>query len=112
MPQRLRGGERYNFGPRAAYITLPGTEAPRIPVFIDSGWVDAWPFDTDTPGDLVSAGAGQTLPEMPRVCIKRHKYAVNAVFLDGHAETVELEALWHLKWSNSFKPRDVFIPKK
>ena len=112
LPDRVRGGERYSFGPRDAYIDPPGTDAVRVLVFVDSGWVDAWPFDTDAPGDLTTAGAGAVLPEMPRVCLKRHKYAVNAVFLDGHAETVELEVLWQLKWSNRFKPRyDVVIPK-
>ena len=52
----LRGGERYpGVGPREAWITLPAKESSNVPAFVDSGWVDAWPFDTDPPGDLVSS---------------------------------------------------------
>lgn len=107
----MRGGERYGLSPRSAFIDLPTAESSRVPAFIDSGWVDAWPFETDPVGDLVSAGNG-TSGGMPRVCLKRHnKRFVNAVFLDGHAESVRLPDLWKLKWSRAFKPRDnVRIP--
>ena len=108
--QGMMGGERYGFFPRSAYITLPGTEATRIPVFADSAWVDAWPFDTDPPGDLVSGTA--YWEEMQRVCLKRHKYTINVAFLDGHGENLPLEDLWKLKWSNNFKPTTVVIPRK
>jgi prepilin-type processing-associated H-X9-DG protein len=42
--------------------------------------------------------------------MKRHGEAVNIVFLDGHAETLQLADLWQLKWSNKFKPRSVNTP--
>jgi prepilin-type N-terminal cleavage/methylation domain-containing protein/prepilin-type processing-associated H-X9-DG protein len=106
-----RGGEMFGFGPRHAWIDLPAKESSRVPSFIDSGWVDAWPYDTDPPGDLVSGNGFGQFPQMPRVCIKRHnKRYVNAAFLDGHAESVYLPDLWRLKWSNAFKPRHVIIP--
>ena len=95
----LRGGERYGVGPRDAWHTLPARESSNVPAFVDSGWVDSWPYDTDAPGDLVIANGGM----MPRVCIKRHnKRFVNVSFLDGHAESVLLPNLWKLKWSKVF----------
>jgi prepilin-type processing-associated H-X9-DG protein len=42
--------------------------------------------------------------------MKRHGKAVNVVFLDNHAETVQLSGLWQLKWSKAFKPRIVNTP--
>ena len=96
----LRGGERYGIGPRDAWITLPAKESSNVPAFVDSGWVDAWPYDTEAPGDLVTANGGVG---MPRVCIKRHnKRFSNVSFLDGHAESVLLPNLWKLKWSKVF----------
>ena len=95
----LRGGERYSIGPRHAWHTLPAKDSSNVPAFVDSGWVDAWPYDTDAPGDLVSASG----PMMARVCIKRHNKRIsNVSFLDGHAESVLLPNLWKLKWSKVF----------
>src|SRR5687768_10051794 len=95
----LRGGERYGVGPRDAWHTLPAKESSEVPAFADSGWVDAWPYDFDTPGDLVTANTTM----MSRVCVKRHnKRFCNVSFLDGHAESVLLPNLWKLKWSKVF----------
>lgn len=99
----LRGGERYGFGPKSAYHNFPARESSNVPLFADAGWVDVWPFDTDAPGDLVSGNGFGQIPEMPRVCIKRHnKRYSNVCFLDGHAESVILPGLWKLKWSAIF----------
>jgi len=95
----LRGGERYGITQREAWITLPARESSNVPAFADSAWVDAWPFDSEMPGDLVTGNVGG----MPRVCIKRHnKRFTNVSFLDGHAESVILPNLWKLKWSKVF----------
>jgi prepilin-type processing-associated H-X9-DG protein/prepilin-type N-terminal cleavage/methylation domain-containing protein len=97
------GGILYGMGPIQAYHKLPAKEASNVPLFADSGWVDVWPYDTDVPGDLVSGTGFGQLPEMPRVCIKRHnKRFSNVSFLDGHAESVLLPNLWKLKWSTVF----------
>jgi prepilin-type N-terminal cleavage/methylation domain-containing protein/prepilin-type processing-associated H-X9-DG protein len=101
----LRGGERYFGGlsPPHMFHNLPAKESSNVPLFADSGWVDAWPFDTDEPGDLVSGNGFGQIPEMPRVCIKRHnKRYSNVVFLDGHGESVLLPNLYKLKWSTVF----------
>jgi len=93
------GGERYFSAPADAWITLPARESSNVPAFADSAWVDAWPFDSEGPGDLVSGTDGG----MPRVCLKRHnKRFTNVSFLDGHAESVILPNLWKLKWSKVF----------
>jgi len=104
LPTRgSRGGERYGFSPRSNYHNLPAKESSNVPLFADSGWVDAWPFDTDIPGDLVSGNGFGQIPEMPRVCIKRHnKRYSNVVFLDGHGESVILPNLYRLKWHTAF----------
>ena len=109
-----RGGEVYGMLPRSAYIDLPAKESSNVPLFADSGWVDVWPYYTDSPGDLLLGrdASGAQMPQMPRVCIKRHnKRFSNVVFVDGHGESVYLPGLWKLKWSNDFQTsRTVVIP--
>jgi prepilin-type N-terminal cleavage/methylation domain-containing protein/prepilin-type processing-associated H-X9-DG protein len=109
----MRGGEVYGMLPRSAYINLPAKESSNVPLFADSAWVDVWPYHNDSPGDLVTGRdpSGAQMPQMPRVCIKRHnKRFSNVVFLDGHGESVYLPGLWKLKWSNEFQTnRNVII---
>jgi prepilin-type N-terminal cleavage/methylation domain-containing protein/prepilin-type processing-associated H-X9-DG protein len=101
------------FGPREWYITLPAKESDRIPIFADSVWYDTWPKDGDEPKnfappyDLTGSNSG---PQMQRICMKRHGKAINIVFLDNHAETVQLPDLWRLKWHNEFKQRTMEVP--
>ena len=103
LPGHPPGGERYGMGPRTAWHTFPVQESSNVPIFADSGWVDAWPVDNDVAGDLVSGNGFGQFPEMPRVCIKRHnKRFSNVSFCDGHAESVLLPNLWRLKWSKVF----------
>ena len=109
-PDGTGGGQEYGFGPKAAWITPASKETDRIPVFADSAWVDTWPTSSDRPGDLVTGGVNDINQEMQRVCLNRHRFAVNVSFLDGHGETVRLPGLWKLKWSDVFMPRDVVIP--
>lgn len=41
---------------------------------------------------------------MFRVAMDRHAMAINASFLDGHAEKVKLRDLWTLKWNKASRP--------
>jgi prepilin-type N-terminal cleavage/methylation domain-containing protein len=97
------------------YITFPptGMDSTRIPVFADASWVDGWPKETDAvPPNLEFAG-NSTSEMMQRFCMKRHGWSVNLVFYDGHAQNVELNELWNLRWSKGFKPRtDVKVPRR
>jgi len=96
-------------GPHAAYLTLPTTQSDRVPCFIDEMWVDVWPHSGDTkPANLIDPPV-QIRNEMGRVCLNRHHKAVNAVFLDGHGETVPLAYLWQLKWSSTFVAKNVTV---
>jgi prepilin-type processing-associated H-X9-DG protein len=101
----------YNLGVATDYLTLPATEAHRIPILTDGAWEDTWPAETDPPGDLLGAFGGLFGPGyMTRICTKRHGKVTNVVFLDGHADRIALPELWQLKWSNKFKPKTIKIP--
>ncbi len=74
--------------------------AYKIPLLLDSQWIDMWPHHTDTapawsgmPWGFESHAIG-----MHRVCIDRHSGFVNSAFLDGSARKVGLKELWRLKW--------------
>jgi len=86
------------------------------PVFFDSGWVDAWPLETDPPGTDLYHGSWGYTTGMERVTIPRHgginpaaapqdfdtsqklPGAINMGLADGHVELVKLENLWQLAW--------------
>jgi prepilin-type processing-associated H-X9-DG protein len=102
-------GPFFNLGKPPDYITLPARGTDRIPIFVDGAWEDVWPEHTDPPGNLRGTNGGLGQPHMSRICLKRHGMAVNAVFLDGHAETLPLPELWKLTWSTKFKPRTVTV---
>lgn len=93
------------------------------PVFFDSGWVDAWPMETDPPNtDLYNGTYMRNTPGMERATIARHggvnpakapvdfdtsqrlPGAINIGMADGHAELVKLENLWGLFWHRDWQP--------
>jgi prepilin-type processing-associated H-X9-DG protein len=85
-------------------------------LFFDSGWVDAWPLETDPPNTDLYDGTWGGLTGMQRVTIARHggvnpakaprnfdtsqklPGAINIGFADGHAELSKLEDLWRWSW--------------
>jgi prepilin-type N-terminal cleavage/methylation domain-containing protein len=85
----------------------------QTPVFVDSIWVDLWPYETDGPANDLYRG---NLGGMPRCTISRHggvnpssasrtfntsnrmPGAIDAGLADGHVELVKLENLWQLDW--------------
>jgi len=88
-----------------------GIEMPSlVPVFFDCAWVDAWPKHTDTvPGTLNlddpdHGGDNPVNQHIRRLMIRRHYGSVNLAFADAHAEPIDLEHLWNLKWSRVFTP--------
>ena len=82
------------------------------PVFMDSIWVDGWPWETDPPAKNLQAGLYSPIPGIGRMTIARHggviraptstgmilPGSINMAFFDGHAETVKLERLWTYYW--------------
>ena len=89
-------------GAQTSYLKLATNHSDDTPIFMDSIWIDCWPAAADAPPTDLLAGA-QT-PTMDRICIDRHHRAINIAFIDGHAETVTLERLWELRWSNGYVP--------
>src|SRR6185437_10255916 len=88
-------------------------KSAQTPLFMDSMWVDLWPYETDLPGDHLYDGTlGDT--GMARCTISRHggvspasaprdfdsankmPGAINVGMADGHVELVKLENLWNL----------------
>lgn len=90
-----------------------------VPLLVDSFWVDAWPFSEDTMSttyqDLLTPTylAHQKGSFMRRFTVDRHRQAINAGFVDGHAEKVDIVKLWTLQWNNDFATRtDIVLPRK
>ncbi|MHC4912502.1 MAG: type II secretion system protein [Planctomycetota bacterium] len=81
-----------------------------VPVFNDSVWVDAFPHHTQ----VVPFNLQDPLDDFGfgRVCIDRHKLAINLSFADGHAAHVKLEDLWLLRWNKFFEPTQVDISNR
>jgi prepilin-type N-terminal cleavage/methylation domain-containing protein len=87
------------------------------PIFVDSEWVDLWPWETDAPyTDLYNAGGTMNPPAIGRCIMPRHgwktpasaprNFPVNQVLpgaetvgiVDGHAEIVKLQKMWRFYW--------------
>ena len=64
-------------------IEKDGNEAPKVKDDLDGGWTNS----------------------LKRVCIDRHDEKINVVFLDGHADDVDLKAIWSLRWSKLWNHR-------
>jgi prepilin-type N-terminal cleavage/methylation domain-containing protein/prepilin-type processing-associated H-X9-DG protein len=91
----------------------------QTPVFLDSIWVDFWPWETDPPSNDLYNGTYQPAA-MGRCTIARHGNiltpprvfnpatrmpgSVNMGLFDGHAEVVKLERLWDFYWHLNWNP--------
>ncbi len=80
------------------------TDADNVPLFFDCIWTDAMPNDDCDPpswddyaGEVYS-WAGQ----MQRICIMRHRSAINMLFMDYSVRRIDLKQLWQLKWYPDF----------
>ena len=86
-------------------------KATEIPIIFDATWPNAWPkdptfaqeigADAGVPASLYAPAGSGTMDianNWKRVCIARHRMAINVGFMDGHVTTVELPDLWLLPW--------------
>jgi prepilin-type N-terminal cleavage/methylation domain-containing protein/prepilin-type processing-associated H-X9-DG protein len=104
-------------GPLPESIRLPNPrDAARGPVFFDCANLDAAAQNDDAPRLYNTGGP---LRGLSTVALERHGGrgsantggGVNLVFLDGHAEYVPAPGLWRLRWSETFRPREVTIER-
>jgi len=89
-------------------------KAKNIPLLLDGKWRGGFPEHTDKPlmsPDQIADHAGDLLDgsgnvgEMCHFQMKRHKYGINAVFLDYSVRIVKPIELWSLKWHKEFDTR-------
>jgi prepilin-type processing-associated H-X9-DG protein len=72
-----------------------------IPLFLDCQWIDGWPQYTDDPPEF-DGQPWDSVNQMRRFCMNRHRGYINSLFLDGSARKVGLKELWTLKWHREF----------
>jgi prepilin-type N-terminal cleavage/methylation domain-containing protein/prepilin-type processing-associated H-X9-DG protein len=93
------------------WVRFPARKSEQVPLIADC----CWPWASPDSGAVVPRNL--QYPEdgidisLGVYCIDRHQMGVNVVFVDGHAERVELSQLWKLRWSEDFVPRDVAVPR-
>jgi prepilin-type processing-associated H-X9-DG protein len=75
--------------------------ADKIPLLLDSPWIDAWPRHTNAPPPAEDMHPNST-SNMGRFCISRHDGYINALFLDFSVRKVGLKELWTLKWHRQY----------
>jgi prepilin-type N-terminal cleavage/methylation domain-containing protein/prepilin-type processing-associated H-X9-DG protein len=89
----------------------PLHQTAELPIIFDAIWPTAWPKETDNPPSSLYAPSGWNALTIgnnwTRVCIARHRMAINVGFFDGHVEAVELPDLWKLKWHRQWNPNRV-----
>lgn len=82
------------------------SKAKEAPLLSDGVWIGVSPMMTDPAptfnGELPPAAWEGS---MKRVCLDRHKLAVNVVFLDASVRQVKLTDLWSLRWHAQWNPR-------
>jgi prepilin-type N-terminal cleavage/methylation domain-containing protein/prepilin-type processing-associated H-X9-DG protein len=88
------------------------TDQTEVPLFLDANWIDIWPHHNDQPAADKTQGWRPPVPQhntdqLGRAYLDRHRgEAVNLSFVDGHAESVNINELWSFQWSQTFEPRD------
>jgi prepilin-type processing-associated H-X9-DG protein len=72
--------------------------AAYVPLLADGNWKDAEPYETDEPPEYEGYWWEPNTNEMKRVCVNRHRGAVNVVFLDFSTRRIGLKHLWRTRW--------------
>ena len=92
-------------------VRLNSGLASRIPFMGDANRTDGWPTPNDSgPGvnqALYSLNTGfqaLSVNNMGRWVLNRHGRNMNMAFVDGHAESMSMPALWNLPWYTGFVP--------
>lgn len=80
--------------------------AANIPLLLDGQWTDADPLHTDEPLEHEDDFWEPNANEMKRVCVNRHRGAVNGLFLDFSVRKVGLKELWELSWHKNWNPNN------
>ncbi|AQT66983.1 type II secretion system protein G [Anaerohalosphaera lusitana] len=102
-----------NTGNANAYENISEAKSD-APILADGGFLRVSPTseEAETSTELVNLqgdGKGDNLPmsdSIERLLLDRHGMATNVVFADAHAERVDLEDMWSLKWHKSFERVD------
>ena len=104
--------------PHDWFLRWPPKESSKVPLLADGAYYVAWPEHTDPPPrnlvtpvpvrGAVPGGEGNT--GMRNFSMASHGRAVNVLFVDGHARTVQLPDLWRLTWQEQFVAADVTLP--
>ena len=97
----------------------------QTPFFVDSEWVDLWPWESDSYNtDMYAAGGTANPPKIERCVMPRHSWknpgraprnipvsptqalpgAIDMGLTDGHAELVKLPQLWRYYWHVNWNP--------
>jgi prepilin-type processing-associated H-X9-DG protein len=91
----------------------------RTPLFCDAMWRNQWPMVKQSPASSLSRGSTENVG-FSRITLTRHGSvspgeefratsknrklpgAINVVFSDGHAQLIQLNDLWSLKWHQKY----------
>jgi prepilin-type N-terminal cleavage/methylation domain-containing protein len=103
-----------NWNSTAGFGSL-GEASGGTPLFADSAWIDVWPRHTnkwarslDSPLESISWYYSDrwSWVGLWRVSLNRHNYAVNVASVDGSVKNAQINDLWNLKWSKTWKPHN------
>jgi hypothetical protein len=72
-----------------------------IPLFLDSQFIDGWPLPTNNPPEY-DGERWDSVDQMNRFCMNRHRGYVSSLFLDFSVRKVGLKELWILKWHREY----------
>jgi len=81
-------------------ITVKG--ASKIPLFLDSAYLDGFPMDFDYPPQFPDDINTWSSNATKLYCMDRHNGAINGVFVDLTARSIGLKQLWTLKWHRNY----------
>ncbi|MBI1374023.1 MAG: prepilin-type N-terminal cleavage/methylation domain-containing protein [Phycisphaera sp.] len=84
--------------------------AYEVPMFADGVWVDTWFQNRSGSWSAVPPTLQGWNSAAGRVCIDRHKMAINIAFADGGGRRVDLQDLWRQRWNTESEPMDPPTP--